>query len=399
MVSTQYFYYFNNTLIIIDTTLLIWNQSLKNDIYQEIEFIIGAYYLFEMSSKILAYGFLINSDSYLRNKWNILDFSIAISIIFSRFFAFYTNVDLTIFRNLVVLRLLRIKSFDLILERLYFVMKDYLKTLFFVWSILISLAILCLHLLSGFLKYRCLNEITGLVLNDVLCGNYVCDIGYVCIKSLNNVDNGVSNFDNIFSSFMQTLKIITFNNWTDSLLLIQKTFFQFSIILFLILIIVGNFIVLNLILAILKVKYSEGINKINSLNKVMYKIFDFKKIKKYTLMLGKKLDSNIFNKSLENSNFMKSLYSLRFTSLKSNKYERNQKNKYAIKKKKFNFFIKILNKYFFFGLLKRKNTTLTPLQFLKNKHLELIVDFKMNYHFDSIQDILLEKYFIYYDKF
>lgn len=244
-------------MIIIDTSLLIWNNTENQNNYEVLEFFIGICYLFEMIIKMFAYGLILNDDSYLRNKWNILDFSIAISIILYRFFLLYAAIDLGILRNFVILRLLRIKSFDVILERLYYVTKDLLKIYFFVFFILLTLAILTLHFWSGILKYRCLNTVTGIIDNSGACGNSICGFQEICIKSLNNFDNGITNFDNIFSAFLQNLKIITLNNWTISLFLVHKAFISFAIVIFIFLIVVGNFIILNLILAVLKVKYSE----------------------------------------------------------------------------------------------------------------------------------------------
>jgi len=390
LVSNIYFYYFNNTLIIIDTMLLVWSESLTDDIYLLIEFLIGIYYSFEMITKIFAYGLIFNSDSYLRNKWNILDFSIALSIIFSRSFYLIMGLDFGVFRNLVVLRLLRVRSFDLILERLYFIMKDLFKTLFFVCCILTILGTVNLHLLSGILKYRCMDLLTGATHDDELCGNYACEITQICIQSLNNLDNGVSNYDNIFSSMLQLLKIITFNNWTDSVFLVQKTFLQFSFLYFLLWIIVGNFIVLNLILAILKVKYSEGVSKIENANKMIYKVFDFRKIKNYTLMLGKKMDSNLFDNQICNS-FMNTLYSLKFNQIKLHKFPKLEGSVRGVKrKKKMNLVMKIANKYLCLGRWMNKPSK-NPLDILWNKHLELIVDFKMKYDFPDIQDVLLDQ--------
>lgn len=356
--------------------------------YSLVEFLIGMYYMFEMITKVFAYGFIMNSDSYLRNKWNILDFSIVLSIISYRFSSFYLQIDLGIFRNFVVLRLLRIKSFDIILERLYFVMKDLLKIYLFVFFVLITLSILNLHLLSGFLKYRCMSKLTGFIMVDEACGNYLCENEEICVNSLDNFDNGITNYDNIFSSFLQLLKIITFSNWTDSLFLIHKAFIRFAIFIFIILIVVGNFIILNLILAVLKVKYSEGVYKIQYSNKISQKLFDFKKIKKFTLMLGNKIDSNIFDNQIT-TNFMKSLYSLRFNHIKLRSYSQ-LKSDIQSKNRRLNFIEKLSQKISKFLCLNKKSSH-TNIEILKHKHLELFVDFKVKYEPNSLLDVLLDK--------
>jgi len=289
------------------------------------------------------------------------------------------------------LRLLRVKSFDLILERLYFVMTDLFKTFFFVFSVLVSLAVLNLHLFSGFLKYRCMKLSTGFLEENGVCGNYRCGVDETCVKSLDNLDNGVSNYDNIFSSLIQLFKIITFNNWTDSLYVIQKSFTNYIFLFFLLLIVLGNFVVLNLILAILKVKYSEGVTKISHLNKTTFKVYDFKKIKKFTLMLGQKIDSGLFESMNKSSNFMKAFYSLRFSQIKMNRYSQLKKDDLK-KKNHLNFLMKIVDKYVLFDYFRnKKDESKNPLNALKYKYLELIVDSKMKYNSNSLSDVLLEK--------
>ena len=47
------------------------------------------------------------------------------------------------------------------------------------------------------------------VYNDNLCGTKSCSIGYVCVKGLNNPNFGVTNFDNVFNSFLAVFQCIT----------------------------------------------------------------------------------------------------------------------------------------------------------------------------------------------
>jgi voltage-dependent calcium channel R type alpha-1E len=48
----------------------------SNTALTELDFVFLLLYTTEMGFKILAYGFLLNKGSYLRDMWNILDFVI-----------------------------------------------------------------------------------------------------------------------------------------------------------------------------------------------------------------------------------------------------------------------------------------------------------------------------------
>ena len=65
-----------------------------------------AFFTIEMTSKILAYGFLFNGKhSYLRVAWNVLDFIIVLSALVS--LNPNTGKDLKVLKTLRILRVLR----------------------------------------------------------------------------------------------------------------------------------------------------------------------------------------------------------------------------------------------------------------------------------------------------
>jgi len=76
-----------------------------------LDWITSGIFLLEAMVKIIAYGFLLNGEmSYLRNVWNILDFTILI-ITTSALFVDNSNLQvIKVFRMLRVLRPLRLIS-------------------------------------------------------------------------------------------------------------------------------------------------------------------------------------------------------------------------------------------------------------------------------------------------
>lgn len=73
-----------------------------------------------------------------------------------------------------------------------------------------------------------------------------------------NPNNGYTNFDNFGSSFFQIFQVVTLENWGYIMEGLMKTISPFSVIYFVIVVILGAFLLMNLTLAIIKVKYTEA---------------------------------------------------------------------------------------------------------------------------------------------
>ena len=52
---------------------------------------------------------------------------------------------------------------------------------------------------------------TGLIYDhETLCGNIVCPENFICLKILNNPDEGLTNYDNILNSSLQVYNFYYF---------------------------------------------------------------------------------------------------------------------------------------------------------------------------------------------
>lgn len=83
----------------IDTYFL--NNIEVQDLLGNIDILFTGVFLIEATIKIIAFGFIIDKGSYLRESWNILDFFIVITSIMD---FFITNISIP---SLKILRLLR----------------------------------------------------------------------------------------------------------------------------------------------------------------------------------------------------------------------------------------------------------------------------------------------------
>jgi len=69
-----------------------------------INYVINFVFIFEMVIKIIALGFVMDSGSYLRESWNIMDFFI---VLFSILDMSLSSIDITFLRILRMIRVLR----------------------------------------------------------------------------------------------------------------------------------------------------------------------------------------------------------------------------------------------------------------------------------------------------
>lgn len=76
----------------------------------------------------------------------------------------------------------------------------------------------------------------------------------MCIKSI--INPNATCFDDIVYSYMNVVRLMIFNEWTEPIYLAMHTFHDFSVIYFILLIFIISIFCANLIIAVLKIYYS-----------------------------------------------------------------------------------------------------------------------------------------------
>jgi len=76
-----------------------------------------------------------------------------------------------------------------------------------------------------------------------------------------NPDFGVTSFDNFAEAFLMVFQVTTMEGWTLIMVQIQRVFTDLAILYFILLVFVGNFFLLNLLLAVIIVKFTEAQNE------------------------------------------------------------------------------------------------------------------------------------------
>ena len=185
-----------------------------------------ACYSLEMVLKIVGLGFAFNKGAYLRDSWNLLDFIIVVSAYLQLIIS--SGANLSVLRSFRVLRPLRtisgIEGMRVIVTALMKAVTLLVDTAIILIFFFIIFAIAGLQLFGGVLRQHWVNTETGQVLDSIdVCGTVECPAGYVWAKTLSNPNFGVSNFDSIFYSLLNTYTV-----FSKKINTISKKFWTFS---------------------------------------------------------------------------------------------------------------------------------------------------------------------------
>lgn len=273
-------------LLIVVNSLFLALEDPKKDVQEPfLEFSESVFlylYTFEMICKILGLGFLFNRGAYLRDPWNLLDFTIVISGYIPMFTPGNSGINLSGLRSLRVLRPLKtvtaIKKLRSLIITIFSAIPYLLEIMVVLLFVFLIFAIAGLQLFSGILQQSCTDQFTGKIYYDFtsnqgpfLCSADTCPQGnsivntpttnytqLFCAKNNENPDFGTTNFDNIFSSFLQVYIITTLEGWTSIMTNVQRTFSYALCIYFILIVFIGAFFLINLTLAVITIKFNES---------------------------------------------------------------------------------------------------------------------------------------------
>ena len=189
-----------------------------------------------------------------------MDFIIVVSAYLSLVFS-GGGVNLTVLRSFRVLRPLRtisgIEGLRIIVSALLKATKLLRDTIVILLFFFLIFAIAALQLWTGIMKQRCVSIDTGIVHPDGdLCGSLKCPEGYMCGKTNENPNFGVTNFDTIFYALLVIFQSVTLEGWSVIMVQVIKCYGILGYFFFIPIVFIGAFFLLNLTLAVIKSKVS-----------------------------------------------------------------------------------------------------------------------------------------------
>merc|ERR1719277_37939 len=249
------------------------DTNATNDFLEEIEIIFTVIFTTECLMRIVALGFIAHPTAYLRNSWNILDFTIVMIGMISEVLAILQieGFDVKALRAFRVLRPLRlisgVPSLQIVMNAILMAITPLINIALLVLFVIIIYAIIGLELFMGAFHKTCFDEITGDMMEDPNpCGGiYSCPNGTVCREYWEGPQWGITCFDNFGQAMLTVFQCITLEGWTDMLYWIhdsQGCTWQF--IYFVTMVVLGAFFVMNLILGVLSGEFSKEKEKAQS---------------------------------------------------------------------------------------------------------------------------------------
>lgn len=132
------------------------------------------------------------------------------------------------------------------------------ETMMVLMSFFLVFAIAGTQLLSGVLKQRCVHIEDGTNWDvEYICGaRNECPEEYFCGKQNANPNFGVTNFDNLMFALLVVFQCITLEGWSDIMVQFQMSYSNFSFVLFLPIVFIGAFFLVNLTLAVINSSFS-----------------------------------------------------------------------------------------------------------------------------------------------
>ncbi|KAM0735591.1 Voltage-dependent calcium channel type D subunit alpha-1 [Formica fusca] len=247
------------------------DSNLTNQYLEKIEYIFLVIFTAECVMKIIAYGFVAHPGAYLRNGWNLLDFTIVVIGMISTVLMIIMKegFDIKALRAFRVLRPLRlvsgVPSLQVVLNSILRAMVPLLHIALLVLFVIIIYAIIGLELFSGKMHKTCRHNITDEIMDDPHpCGDmgYQCSAygsDYYCSKQFWEGPNyGITNFDNFGLAMLTVFQCVTLEGWTDVLYHIEDAMgSSWQWIYFISMVILGAFFVMNLILGVLSGEFSK----------------------------------------------------------------------------------------------------------------------------------------------
>ncbi|XP_063370147.1 muscle calcium channel subunit alpha-1-like [Cydia amplana] len=247
------------------------DSNYTNSVLEKIEYVFLVIFTGECLMKIFAYGFVMHAGSYLRNGWNLLDFTIVVigmvSTVLSSIFKDAFDVKaLRAFRVLRPLRLVSgVPSLQIVLNSILKAMIPLLHIALLVIFVIIIYAIIGLELFSGKMHKTCFHKHTS----EMMDSPHPCDVdnGFncsslgsemICREGWIGPNFGITNFDNFGLSMLTVFQCITLEGWTEVMYNIQDAMGNsWEWIYFVSMVILGAFFVMNLILGVLSGEFSK----------------------------------------------------------------------------------------------------------------------------------------------
>eukprot|EP01064_Diplonema_japonicum_P007143 TRINITY_DN14858_c0_g1_i1.p1 TRINITY_DN14858_c0_g1~~TRINITY_DN14858_c0_g1_i1.p1 ORF type:complete len:1011 (+),score=153.39 TRINITY_DN14858_c0_g1_i1:233-3265(+) len=229
-----------------------------------IDLIFTVCFAFEMIVKVVALGFILHTQSYLRNGWNVLDFITVVASIVSLTGA---GSNVSVLRLLRILRPLRTMSkvagLRNLMGALFAAVPEIRDNVILIIFLVIIFAILGVQLFGGAFRKRCyVTDMNNDNLSPSLLAtsSSLCGGSYSCPSDPNNMSVACMtlhpprdplSFDDLGVAMLLVFKVFSGDDWPEDMINVMNAVSSQAWIYFFMCIMVGGLFATNLFLAVL----------------------------------------------------------------------------------------------------------------------------------------------------
>ena len=327
-VDNWIFDYFSLLMIICNTILMfISDPTVQNNLVNKTDNYFLVFYLIESILKIVTFTFYDAEDAYLKDNWNILDFSVVvigiISFIIEKCLGSTKISGLSALKAFRILRPLKtVKSFPNLKKYVMALLASVShlgETGAVLFCFFLFFAVAGLQMWQGLFYRRCMNLNYGYFVS-LESPKYMCSFDsnceslnsygntFVCAKGYLNPNLGAINFDNIGTSLITVFVTVTLEGWSYIFTYVSKTFkdkiYINPIIIFIyfhIFVYLGAYYLINLFLAVTNTEFERIDKRIKEKSEEKESFYKLMKMK-YDIKEKQKIEKKEKEKKLNDQN-------------------------------------------------------------------------------------------------
>ena len=270
------------------------NDSFPNNVLDFVENIFTLLFAIEMLLKMFGLGVILHPHAYLRDGWNVMDFTIVMlgfldmSVTILSHFISPPGADVFVlntsaFRVFRVLRPLRtisgVAGARVMVTSLFASIPMLADVFLLCMLVFLVFGILGVQVFQGVMRQRCFDVLDSIppdnqvVDVERLCsflvpfppppysnimGGFYCPSGSTCYTSDSNPNYNITSFDWIGVAMLTIFQCITLEGWSFIMYDAMDATNYLAVIFFFTLIVIGAFFVINLALAVVSNKFSDS---------------------------------------------------------------------------------------------------------------------------------------------
>lgn len=219
-------------MVILDepSTRLIRKDTSEQDVYDRIEVGLSVVFIAELIIRIIADGFLLTPNAYMRNHWNQLD----ICVILLNIITIFMGTDesprgLSTFRSLRILRLIRyFNGVRDIFVSLFYAFPLMLDALVFTFMVLVPFAVYGVNIFGGLMwlcnddsvmtRAECIGEY-----NNNISSDDDIEVNMWIPRVWQNPENGFYSFDTFPAALQHLFSLTSTEGWVDTMFSAMST--------------------------------------------------------------------------------------------------------------------------------------------------------------------------------